>query len=103
MSKSRRLELHQILVDLLGSTNSYFQPPDDIKLKYPCIMYRRSRFDSKYADDLLYKGTQAYQVTVMDFDPDSDIPDKIRNLPLCRFDRHFTKDGLNHDVFNLYY
>lgn len=100
---TRRLELNQILIELLGTRNVYFQPPATLKMKYPCIVYDRNDFDPIYADDNLYKGTMAYLVTVIDPNPDSEIPDKVRTLPLCRFVRHYTSDNLNHDVFNVYY
>jgi len=44
-----------------------------------------------------------YQVTVIDADPDSIIPEKIEALPMCTFDRQFTADNLYHDVFSLYF
>ena len=44
-----------------------------------------------------------YMVTVIDANPDSYLVSKMALLPLCDFQRHYTKDGLNHDVFNLYY
>jgi len=103
MDKDRRLEFHKLLVTTLGNNNVYFQPPTNVELKYPCIIYKRSRFDSNYADGKLYKGMQGYQVMIIDFDPDSEIPGRVRLLPFCRFDRHYTADNLNHDVFNVYY
>lgn len=100
---NRRLELHTILVDILGSRYVYFQPPESIKLNYPCIVYVRSSADSKYANNLLYLHKKKYTVTVIDKNPDSTIPDKIAQLPLCKFDRHFASSNLNHDVYTLYY
>lgn len=100
---NRRLELHTILVDILGSRYVYFQPPESIKLNYPCIVYARSSADSKYADNRLYLHKKKYTVTVIEKNPDSAIPDKIAQLPLCKFDRHFASSNLNHDVYTLYY
>lgn len=99
----RRLQLHQILTEILGSENVYFQPPESTRMKYPCIVYQRNAADTKFADDKPYMKTKQYTVTVIDKDPDSEIPDKIAALPLCAFDRHHTVDNLNHDVYNLYY
>ena len=98
-----RTELHTLLVELLGNENAYFQPPSNIQLKYPCIIYNRSYIDPKFADNIVYGTKKRYSVTVIDQDPDSPIPDKIGSLPLCRFDRHFVADNLNHDVFNIYF
>ena len=99
----RRLELHNTLVMALGTRYVYFQPPESIKMQYPCIVYNRSSADSKYANNQLYLNKKRYTVTVIDKNPDSPIPDKIGRLPLCRFDRHFASDSLNHDVYTLYY
>ena len=99
----QRLSLHKSLKSLLGSDNVYFQPPATVKLNYPCIIYRRSDIDTSFADDNPYITNKQYQVTVIDSNPDSTIPDKVGKLPKCVFDRHFTADNLNHDVYQLYY
>ena len=100
---SRRLELHELLVNLLGSRNVYFQPPGNVQMKYPCIVYRRDSSSTIHAGDVPYNSRLAYEVMVIDPDPDSEIPGKVAKLPLCRFDRHNTADNLNHDVFTIYY
>lgn len=99
----RRLELNEILVNVLGSNNVYFQPPATVKIKYPCVIYKRNSQDTIYSNDLLYRKRQSYEVMVIDSNPDSNIPGKIEELPLCRFDRHYTSDNLNHDVYVIYY
>ena len=35
-----RLELHALLVELLGSTNVYYEPPETLKMSYPAIRYQ---------------------------------------------------------------
>lgn len=96
-----RLQLQALFLTLCD--NVYFQPPPTVKMKYPCIHYELSDRDSKFADNKPYANTKKYSVTVMDQDPDSAIPDKIAVLPMCRFDRHFTAEGLNHNVFQLFF
>ena len=98
-----RLELQTLLETLMGSRNVYFQPPESVKLSYPCIIFNRSAEDTKFADDQPYVRQKRYQLTVIDKNPDSVIPDKIASLPRCIFDRHFTSNNLNHDVYNIYY
>lgn len=44
-----------------------------------------------------------YELTVIDKNPDSDILDRVASLPMCAFERHYTADNLNHDVYNIYY
>ncbi len=100
-----RLELHEILVEILGSSNVYFQPPESVKLVYPCIIYHRNAADTQFADNLQYTWTQRYRVIVIDKNPDTAIIRRIFEypIPLCTYDRHYFADNLNHDVFNIYY
>lgn len=98
-----RLELQTLLVSLLGSTNVYFQPPPTINMQYPCIVYKRDYISTDFAGNKPYSHRKRYQVTVIDPDPDSDIPEKVAALPLCSFDRFYTADKLNHDVYNLFF
>lgn len=100
---SRRLELHAILKQILGSNYVYFQPPNSIQLEYPCIIYKRDRNNTKFANDKPYSRTKRYQITIIDRDPDSEIPDKVAALPMCLFDRFYTADKLNHDVYNIFF
>lgn len=96
-----RLDLHAILVGII--TNVYFQPPTNVQLQYPCIIYERSDLDVTFSGNLPYNRTKRYTVTVIDRDPDSAYPDQVSALPMCTFDRSFTADDLNHDVFNIFF
>lgn len=98
-----RLELDTLLRSILGSDNIYFQPPESISLKYPCIIYNRDYIKTEFANNSPYTLGLRYSVTVIDKNPDSVIPNNIAALPKCTFERHFTADNLNHDVFNLYF
>lgn len=97
----QRLELQALLSTLTPTV--YFQPPPSVVMEYPCIVYNRDNVKSEYADDQPYKLRTRYQVTVIDRNPDSPIPAKVASLPLCRFDRFFTADNLNHDVYSLFF
>ena len=99
-----RLELHEELCTILGSRNVYFQPPESIKLNYPCIVYSISKIDKRNANDRLYKSMPRYEITVIDKDPDSEIPTMIlAHFSMCSFDRNFKSDNLNHSVLTLYF
>ena len=98
-----RLELQTLLEKLLGSRNVYYQPPASIFMKYPAVVYSRYDIENTFANNGVYLQATAYQVTVIDEDPDSDIVKKVSKLPMCNFDRHFVSDNLNHDVFTLYF
>lgn len=99
-----RLDLHEELQDLLGSTNVYYQPPESIKLAYDCIVYELSTGDTTFADNYPYRFTRQYTITHIYRNPDNDLIDEIAmHFPMSRFDRHFTNDNLNHDVYRIYY
>lgn len=103
MDKQKRLILDSILKGILGSDNVYFQPPSNHKMKYPCIVYTVNSEDVLFADNIPYKRERRYQILVIDRDPDSDIPERVSQLPMCTFDRSYTADNLNHYSYNLYF
>ncbi len=47
--------------------------------------------------------TKRYQVTVIDRNPDTELPDKVVELPMSEFSRAFMADNLNHYVINLFF
>lgn len=99
-----RLELQAILEDVLGSPNVYFQPPESIKMEYPAIVYNRDRsYDIAADNNVGYVKYKGYSVTHIDWDPDSPTLDKIEALPMTSYLRHFNADGLNNDVFLIYF
>lgn len=98
-----RLQLQSLLEGLLGTDKVYFQPPANVLLTYPCIIYKRDYTQTIFATNNPYRHTIRYQVTVIDTNPDSAIPEKVGALPMCLFDRFYTADNLNHDVFNLFF
>ena len=99
----RRLELHKILENVINSRYVYFQPPESVKMHYPCIVYERNTGDTQYADNGSYTFRQSYTLTLIDPDPDSEFIRKIAALPFCRFDRHYASNNFNHETFNIYY
>lgn len=98
-----RPNLQTELEELLGSKNVYYQPPASVHMNYPAIVYSRKDIENTFADNLVYNQSHSYEVIVIDQDPDSVFVEKISKLPTCRFDRHYTTNNLNHDVFTLYY
>lgn len=98
----RRLELQAILEAIVP--NVYFQPPDNIMMQYPCIVYGRDLGAYKaFADNTGYRLVPRYQVTLISRDPDHPGFDQLGLMPLCSHLRSFVADGLTHDVFELYH
>ena len=98
-----RTDLQTLLEAFLTTGKVYFQAPLTVKMEYPCIVYERRAARTDFADNEPYHLENQYQVTLIDPNPDSDIWAKIASLPKCLYETHYNVDGLNHDVFNLYY
>lgn len=103
LQAERRRLLQQTLEDILGSKNVYYQPPPSIKMKYPAIVYYRNVGNTDFADNNPYSVKVQYKVILIDRNPDTPFLEKISELPMCLYDRFYTADNLNHDVFNLYF
>lgn len=100
----RRLKLHEKLCDILGSRNVYFQPPETVKMKYPCIVYERSDGDTQFANNMPYTFALRYTVTLIGTDPDNPLIKRMATeFETCIYDRHFTSNNLNHEVFKIFY
>jgi hypothetical protein len=98
-----RTELHEILKDLDGVSDAYFQAPSSGML-YPCIIYEPSTpNDVSFADNVKYLRKKGYTVIVVDRDPDSLIPDQVEELPYSQFDRYYRTNGLHHFAFKLFF
>ena len=100
-----RLRLDAKLREILGSGNVYFQPPESVKMQYPCIVYELSDMPTEKADNQLYIINDRYTITLIHRDPDNDLKKKIllELQPYCELDRVFTSANLYHYVYNLYY
>lgn len=98
-----RLQLQTLLEELLESENVYYQPPSSKKMEYDAIRYSKSNIQSTYANDSKYSNMNRYEIIVISRKPDHPVIDKLLALPYCSFDRHYTAENLNHDVFTLYY
>lgn len=98
-----RTELHEKFVEILGSRNVYFQPPESLKIKYPCIVYKLVAIPTRHADNMKFFGHKQYTVTIIDHDPDSELVDKMLELEFSHFDRSYPAEGLNHFVFTIYF
>ena len=98
-----RLELHEILVDILSSRNVYYQPPENIKITYPAIVYSKTDIWKNKADDKNYQKRKRYDLIVIDSRPDNPVIEKLMDLPYCSYDRHYISDNLHHDSLSIYF
>lgn len=98
-----RETLHDTFKELLNSENVYYQAPESQKMEYPCIRYSVNEIKSKKADNINYTNTKGYTVIVISKKPDNPVIDKILEMPMSSFDRHYVSDNLNHDVIKIFY
>lgn len=98
-----QLDLQNLLEDMLGSKNVYYQPPESIKMQYDAIKYSKKTISSTYANDGKYSMRDCYELIVIAKRPDNPVIKKLLSLPYCSYDRHYVADNLNHDVLTIYY
>lgn len=93
----------QTLEDL--TDNLYIDPPEGIKMAYPCILLERDRGDTKFADNSPYIFMQGYSLTVIHRDDEAGLAllVEVRALSRCVVNRHFVTDNLHHDVHSIFF
>lgn len=97
----QRRDLHKIFQAI--TPNVYFQPPETIKMEYPCIVYELSGENVIYADDRPYHRMNHYEAILIDRNPDTKLTGPLGDLKFSKFDRFYTADNLNHYVYDIYY
>lgn len=98
-----REELDAILCETLGSPHVYFQPPENLKIKYPCIIYSFNGFYEQYANNKTYHRRREYNLLYITHDPDDEMIEKLADLPLCDLGKPYTAENLHHYPYTIYY
>lgn len=97
-----RLDLHEEMKTIIP--NVYFQAPSDEKMAYPCVVYRKSDIATRHASNSVYYMKQEYTLTIMDWNPDNDYPDKfLQHFEYCKVDQFYVVNNLHHVTLTLYY
>lgn len=99
-------ELRKILAEQYGDNKVYiyFQPPSGDRLKYPCITYYRNSTEDDKADNRRYLSHTRYTINWIGETPSGPLIDKILDtFQFCTHDNTYVSNGLNHDVFTIYY
>lgn len=97
--EARRLKLHELLKSFLGSNRVYYQPPSNIKLEYPCIVYSLRDIDGKRADNSRYIENAIFDVSYIHVGVDDNVVGDLARLPYVIYDRHYVSENLSHDTF----
>lgn len=94
------------LLDLLRKAvhhnRVYFQPPENLKIGYPAVIFHLSKIKVDRADDAPYKGAREYSVTLITKEPEPEVLDEILKIPYTTLDTTYIADGMNHFVFTTY-
>lgn len=103
-----RLDLDAEFRSILGNDNVYWQPPANIHLAYPCIVYEENTKELEFADNKIYRNLRSWSVTLIRDGINRDETSKLVDEMLERFEyirpsNHFVSDNLIHDVYKLYY
>lgn len=97
-----RSELHNELLNF--TPNVYFQPPSNLQLSYPCIIYDKTPSHKNIANNGVYIRVQGYDLTVVEKTPDNIIAEEIEtSFQYCSITQYFKKDNLNQTKIKLYY
>ena len=104
MASHDRLDLHREFVDLFAPNKVYYEPPETLKITYPCIIYGRDYIKLDKADNFNYIKSNRYQLMIIDRNSDNKVIETILDhFSSSSYDRHYIADGLHHDVITLYY
>lgn len=98
-----REELQVTLESLLGSRNVYYNPPQNLEMKYDAIRYSLSNIQSKYANNNKYSKMKCYDLIVISKRPDPAVVDKILDMPYSSLNRPYVAENLHHYPITLYY
>lgn len=98
-------QLQEVLQEIMGPNHKvYYQPPENLKLSYPCIVYNLATAKISHADNKPYAKFKRYNVTLITKTADNDeYLDQLLDLPTCYFERQYVTDGLVHSLFDVYF
>jgi hypothetical protein len=99
-----RIELQEQLETVLGSNQVYFQPPSNVQMKYPAIVYELSGELINKANNKRYTTYRKYTITHIYKSTSLCLMDKILDaFTFIEFDRRLIADGLYQDVYTIYW
>lgn len=103
MANASRLKLHEILCDILGTRNVYYDPPESLRMEYDAIRYSLDEIKTTYANNAKYSSKRCYNVILISRTSDPEVLDKLLELPFSDLGRPYVSDNLHHYPITLYY
>ena len=95
-------DLLHLLQKAVDHNRVYFQPPENLKIGYPAVVFHLSKIKLDHADDVPYKGAREYSITLITKEPEPEVLDEIIKIPYTTLDTTYISDGMNHFVFTTY-
>lgn len=101
--ENERLELQARLEELPRVRRVYWNPPESIQLVYPCIIYNYAKIDVHHADNKAYIKRRRYEITIIDRDTTSIIPEALEeSFQYWAQEQVFANDNIGHWVYSIY-
>lgn len=101
----RRLLLHEMLLGFQEAVDeephAYFQPPESVKMQYPCFVYHRANDEIIHGNDRPYLKKEVYEVTYITREAEPILPEAMKGLPNVSFNRRYAAENLNHFAFTV--
>ena len=82
--------------------NVYFQPPSNLSMKFPCIVYSLSNINVRFANNDPYRTYDEYSVTYITRDPDDPVIHDLALMRMCHMTNTGTNDNLHHYYYQVY-
>lgn len=98
-------DVGDILARVIGDEDKvHFQPPESVKLTFPCILFKFEGFKEFFANDGRHMLREKYTATHIYREPEADLKEEVLSAFLfASFDRPYIADNLYHDVYTIYY
>lgn len=104
--EERRIQLHEKLCSILGSRNVYYDPPENVKMQFDCIVYSLSQVNQVYANNFTYTYSPGYLITIVTRTPEAQtriVDELMKTFPYAGWDRVYVTDHLHHAVVSIYF
>lgn len=104
MAEHTREEFRDKLREFIGSNNTYYRPPETVKMSYPCVVYDMDSPHIMRANNRIYGFKNRYSVKFISTDPQwINVEDVLNAFEFCDYDRTYISDRLTHWAFRIYY
>lgn len=100
----KRVDIQEKFKFLLGSNNVYYQPPANLKMKYPAIVYSLDGLDVKRFDNIRLINKNCFSVThIYRNESENLVEAMLKNFEYISFDNRSIVDGIYNDHYTIYW